>query len=734
MFNIDNIKEKKHDKYIYNKLLTQQNSPKRFLNKINHPNKLQSVKKPKKVKQISKKLNVSSNISIDAKEKNNLNISMKNMNDKKLKVSNFSPDIEDNRENAILLQKIKNIQIQTSLMKKELKKYDKYKKTLNEKSTININNNKKTIQSIDSSDYNYKTINNDLNKNENHKKNSQTKEKFTNGKKNTSKLNSACKIKKTQNIFENKRLLTITDFLNDKNTKISYNISSRLLQYKNGELKKNLISKKKNDILNKSAENRRKKKYKNKLDLSHSNTHRNHLIKSKSRSKSKSKSRSIIDKNFNGSISPIRTMKYKEVIGKSYQKKAHNNKLFFSKNGSKRISTNTNLNSSTNTRTNLRKENYLNKTNINISKSMEKIKKEKTKKIYKSKSVQGINSYNVISQNKIKKNNEKPKETEQMKKKEKENGKLIEKEKAKEKEKLIEKKIINIEKLCKKGFAGPGEKKENQDNYFIYNNFNNDSNNIYFGVCDGHGDYGKDISAFIVTNLPLVLGNFLRIFNIKDLSSTESSTLFQISKNSFIQVNKNLFLENTIDCSLSGSTCVSLIYTPKKIFCINAGDSQCVIGRFNGKNWESKDLSIPHKPDDKKEKERIINSGGIVSQVKDENGELVGPLRIWLKEGELPGLSVSRSFGDQIAHQVGVICEPEVVEYNLHEEDKFIILASDGIWQFISSQECIDIIKDYYIKQNYKGAMKHLYKEACNRWLDEEGEIDDITLIIIFLE
>ena len=363
---------------------------------------------------------------------------------------------------------------------------------------------------------------------------------------------------------------------------------------------------------------------------------------------------------------------------------------------------------------------------------MEKIKKEKTKKIYKSKSTQGINSYNVIDPNKIKKNCEKQKEIEKKKDKEKEKEKMIIKEK--EKEKLVEKKIIIIEKLCKKGFAGPGKKKENQDNFFIYNNFNNDSNNIYLGVCDGHGDYGKDISTFLVTNLPLVFGNFLRIFNIKDLSSIEGSTLLQISKNSFIQVNKNLFLENEIDSTLSGSTCVSLIYTPKKIFCINVGDSQCIVGRFNGKNWESKDLSMPHKPDDKKEKERIIKNGGIVSQVKDENGELVGPLRIWLKEGELPGLSVSRSFGDQIAQQVGVICEPEVLEYNLHEEDKFIILASDGIWQFISSQECIDIVKDYYVKANYKGAMKHLYKEACNRWLDEEGEIDDITLIIIFLE
>ena len=51
--------------------------------------------------------------------------------------------------------------------------------------------------------------------------------------------------------------------------------------------------------------------------------------------------------------------------------------------------------------------------------------------------------------------------------------------------KKIEKKILKLQSLCKKGFAGPGIKKTNQDNFFIYNNFNNNSNYVYMGVCDG---------------------------------------------------------------------------------------------------------------------------------------------------------------------------------------------------------------------------------------------------------
>ena len=74
------------------------------------------------------------------------------------------------------------------------------------------------------------------------------------------------------------------------------------------------------------------------------------------------------------------------------------------------------------------------------------------------------------------------------------------------------------------------------------------------------------------------------------------------------------------------------------------------------------------------------------------------------------------------------------MEYLFLEEDKFIILASDGIWEFISSNECVDIVKDYYIDKDINGAINFLFREASKRWIIKEEVVDDITLIIIFLE
>ena len=296
-----------------------------------------------------------------------------------------------------------------------------------------------------------------------------------------------------------------------------------------------------------------------------------------------------------------------------------------------------------------------------------------------------------------------------------------------------EKKILKLHSLCRKGFAGPGIKKTNQDNFFIYNNFNNNSNYIYMGVCDGHGMFGQDVSGYLVNTLPQNMNINLLNSNISSLSTESTIKLFPIISSTFVNTNIDMTEDDRVDSSFSGSTCVSLFYTPERLICANVGDSRCVMGKFDGNNWKSKNLSRDQKPSEQDEYERIINSGGRVESFKDENGNYVGPERVWLKDEDVPGLAMSRSFGDEIAHTVGVITEPEINEYYFVEEDKFIIIASDGLWEFISSDECIEMVKDFYMKNDIEAALNYLYKESSKRWIMEEEVIDDITILMAFL-
>ena len=76
----------------------------------------------------------------------------------------------------------------------------------------------------------------------------------------------------------------------------------------------------------------------------------------------------------------------------------------------------------------------------------------------------------------------------------------------------------------------------------------------------------------------------------------------------------------------------------------------------------------------------------------DENGTFIGPNRVWPKDKNIPGLAISRSFGDKIGASVGIISEPEIIEYNINQDDLFFILASDGLWEFMDNNEVRYII------------------------------------------
>ena len=318
------------------------------------------------------------------------------------------------------------------------------------------------------------------------------------------------------------------------------------------------------------------------------------------------------------------------------------------------------------------------------------------------------------------------------------NQKDINDEKKNNNEEIKKEKIWNgkaikcMHDLSKTGLAGD-EKKVNQDNYFIFKNFVNGFENIYMGVCDGHGYYGHEVSGFIKENLPMDLNHALKKKKINLLTDDLSEAI----KKCFIEENKKLLNNNQIDSDLSGTTCISVIYTPKKLIIANIGDSRCVLGKYDiSKNiFISENLSRDHKPTIPEEAERILTIGGRIHPMRDEDGEFIGPLRVYMKDKEMPGLAMTRSFGDYFGSTAGIISEPEVTEYIFKEEDRFIIIASDGLFEFIESEKVVEIVGEYYKKNDIVGCCEYLYKESCKKWLDEEEDtIDDITIILVFFE
>eukprot|EP00358_Blepharisma_japonicum_P004853 CAMPEP_0202942516 /NCGR_PEP_ID=MMETSP1395-20130829/2725_1 /ASSEMBLY_ACC=CAM_ASM_000871 /TAXON_ID=5961 /ORGANISM="Blepharisma japonicum, Strain Stock R1072" /LENGTH=122 /DNA_ID=CAMNT_0049638871 /DNA_START=595 /DNA_END=963 /DNA_ORIENTATION=- len=90
-------------------------------------------------------------------------------------------------------------------------------------------------------------------------------------------------------------------------------------------------------------------------------------------------------------------------------------------------------------------------------------------------------------------------------------------------------------------------------------------------------------------------------------------------------------------------------------------------------------LTSDHKPDSDTEMMRILESGGCIKK-KCEKGIKHGPYRIYKLTESVPGLATSRTIGDKIARQVGVICDPEISTHDLEfQQDEFVIIATDGL-------------------------------------------------------
>ena len=122
-------------------------------------------------------------------------------------------------------------------------------------------------------------------------------------------------------------------------------------------------------------------------------------------------------------------------------------------------------------------------------------------------------------------------------------------------------------------------------------------------------------------------------------------------------------MKSHTNCEYSGSTCCSLVIQGRKLISANVGDSRAIIVHSSGTATQ---LTRDHKPDLPDENARILGVGGrVTTSRKDPNGNEIGPKRVYLSNQDIPGLAMSRSLGDYLAHEAGVSHEPEIEEYTI---------------------------------------------------------------------
>ena len=301
---------------------------------------------------------------------------------------------------------------------------------------------------------------------------------------------------------------------------------------------------------------------------------------------------------------------------------------------------------------------------------------------------------------------------------------------------FLEKKVIkNYYALSEAGKDSYGQTKINQDSYMVLTNINNLINFNVFAVFDGHGPQGHLVSQYLVKYFTDFFNNNKEIKKCQNESEVFNLFLhsnYKLLKTAIINSEEKLKEQKEIEIDYSGSTCCMVMQMAQKIICANVGDSRAILYSEVIRE-EIINLSIDHKPESKNELERIKKYGGVVEKCLYEEGVRDGPYRVWnSSKQEYPGLAVSRSIGDLEASKLGVVPYPDFIMKTLKNNMKFIVIASDGIWEFFSNKNVCDMVKNYYVKGDPEGTTKELIEKGKKKWAEEGDNADDITVITIF--
>ena len=270
----------------------------------------------------------------------------------------------------------------------------------------------------------------------------------------------------------------------------------------------------------------------------------------------------------------------------------------------------------------------------------------------------------------------------------------------------------------------------------------------FFGVFDGHGGIlasliplGQQVAVYAKKYLPDMI-KFCAAFKAKNYKQALIDTFLAFDKRlesdegrkEFVAANKAekgkspVKHERSDSCLESANfvgctACVALI-TKTEIIVANSGDSRCVLA----KNGIAINMSVDHKPDMEKEKRRIEKANGFVEENR-VNG----------------ALNLSRSLGDldfkknkKLKQEEQMITAlPDVLIEKISNDTDFLILACDGIWDCMSSQNAVDYMQEQVVKAKHTKDGRFKISKVIESMLDKilaKGvESSGIVAFIIFV-
>ncbi|EGP82873.1 unnamed protein product [Zymoseptoria tritici ST99CH_1A5] len=233
----------------------------------------------------------------------------------------------------------------------------------------------------------------------------------------------------------------------------------------------------------------------------------------------------------------------------------------------------------------------------------------------------------------------------------------------------------------------------------------------YFGVYDGHG--GDKVALYTGEHLHKIIAK---------QESFKNKNFEQALKDGFLAIDRAILSDPRYEEEVSGCTSTVGIITHDKIYCGNAGDSRTVLG-IKGR---AKPLSFDHKPQNEGEKARICAAGGFV-----DFGRVNGNLALSRAIGDFE----FKKSADLPPEQQIVTAFPEVTVHELGEDDEFLVVACDGIWDCQSSQAVVEFVRRGIAAKQELHSICENMMDNCLASNSETGGVgcDNMTMVVVAL-
>lgn len=280
-------------------------------------------------------------------------------------------------------------------------------------------------------------------------------------------------------------------------------------------------------------------------------------------------------------------------------------------------------------------------------------------------------------------------------------------------------------KFCGHSAERKGERDEMQDAHVIIDDFlrccpsshRSVQQMAFYAVFDGHG--GMRASSCAAATLHENLASKLPEGDLATIEKDIKRAFFE----SFKKTDEEFLKEASKNKPIwkDGSTAVCVFVLNDSLYIANLGDSKAVLCRVNSNKPSAIPLTQDHSPTQYNERIRIEKSGGYV------------------KDGRVMGvLEVSRSIGDGQYKTCGVSCIPDVKRCKLSDNDRFLVIACDGLWKVFKPVEAVETVMET-LEQSVEAAVdktaeEESYNLACNKLAAEavrRGCGDNVTVIIV---